>query len=130
MTGNNENVYINDMSQGIIEKFDELELYKTVIIELVNCGEITLVRKIMRINDELASKTDIKLLNKKVKESVYRFTTKNGKIVLVKNSYVSVKNKISEKENEVLKYVKNKSFRSSILRIESPLIRDSKVTGI
>ena len=53
-------------------------------MELVKCSEITFVRKLMRINSELTSKIDIKLMNKKVKESGYRFTTRNEKIVLVK----------------------------------------------
>lgn len=97
--------YNENMKQDIEANFDNLDLYKTVIIELVNCDEIALSRKIMRINDELTSKIDIKLMNKKVKESGYRFTTRNGKIVLVKNSYVSDKNKISEEESEILNRV-------------------------
>ena len=107
MTENNENMNINDISQGTNVKFDGLDLYETVIMELVKCDEIVLVRKLMRINGELTSKIDIKLMNKKVKESGYRFTTRNEKIVLVKNSYVSAKNKISEEESEILKNVKN-----------------------
>ena len=43
MTENNENMNLNDMSQGTNVKFDELDLYETVIMELVKCGEIALV---------------------------------------------------------------------------------------
>ncbi len=103
MTKNNENINENSNVYDI----NELDLYETVIRELMKCEEITLVRKIMRINPELSTRINSKTLNKDFKDSGYRFTMRNGTMTLIKNTYKSVKDKLNDNENELINRIKN-----------------------
>ena len=59
----NSNIYgIKDFVRGSMNL--ELDLYETVIRELMKVEEISLVRKIMRVNPELSTKINSKTLNK------------------------------------------------------------------
>lgn len=70
--------------------------------------EISLVRKKMRVNPELSTKINSKTLNKEFKDTSYRFTMKNGKMTLIKNTYISDKDKFNDDENEILNRIKDK----------------------
>ena len=107
MTKNNENINENSNVYDI----NELDLYETVIRELMKCEEITLVRKIMRINPELSTRINSKSLNKEFKDIIYKFTMINGTMKLIKNTYKLVKDKLNDNENELINRIKNKALR-------------------
>ena len=101
-------------SENINEKmfdyvsFNELGLFETTIKELIKSGESSLVRKIMRMNQDLSVQINSKILNKDIKKCGYRFAMRKGKMQLIKNNYENVKNQLSDREREILANIKNK----------------------
>ena len=85
-----------------INEINDVKLMMKIIKELVDRNEIKLMRKLIR-NNEISHQLDTKELNKNVKYNGYHFVKRNGKMTFVKYNYVSVKDKLSDDENELIK---------------------------
>lgn len=77
-----------------------------LIKKLIDDGDIKVMRKMLRYNDE-CDKLDVRVLNALVKINGYHFVRRNGKISYEKYYYKHMKGKMKDDENKKIQKLMN-----------------------